>query len=38
MCNSNQANMQNRISHHCILKDKSILVQGDTDTSKKLKN
>lgn len=38
MCSANQANMQNRISHHDILKDKSILVQGGTDTSKKLKN
>lgn len=38
MCNVNQVNMENRISHHCILKNKSFLVQGDTDTTKELKN
>lgn len=38
MCNVNQINMENRILHHCILQDKSFLVQGDTDTIKEFKN
>lgn len=38
MYNVNQVNMESEISHHYILKDKSFLVQGDTDTIKEFKN
>ena len=38
MCNVNQVNMESGISHYYILKNKSFLVQGDTDIIKEFKN